>query len=303
MIVTAVSAIGIAVYPWLFCNNDLHRKEEKKNLWYLYVGITASSFQDMKVVFHATILYFGSFACSWLNYYHHARIMQSNDERRSKLPLLPKPRYMIVAFNRLWIKPTKQSLQSFLKDETYRWTILRNLLIAPISEECVFRACIIAPLLSSHMGTAISSSDGHLSLSPTQVCWIAPLFFGVAHLHHFYEQYRRLPLLQRTKEAILKLTLGLLFQLSYTTLFGAYASHVFIRTGSLLSAILVHMFCNYMGLPEISFVSPTSGLHGYRWLILVTYIIGIAIFIKGFDSSFLGLFPPESVLATIAVES
>lgn len=304
-IVTVVSAMGIAVYPWLFCdNNDLLIEEEKKNLWYSYVGITAASFQ-VKVVLHATILYFGSFACSWMNYYHHARIMQLNEERRSKLPLLPKPRYIIISFSRLWIKPTQESLQSFFKDETYRWTILRNLLIAPISEECVFRACIIAPLLSSHNmdTTTTSNSDGHISLSPTQVCWIAPLFFGVAHLHHFYEQYRRLPILQRTKETILKLTLGLLFQFSYTTLFGAYASHVFIRSGSLLSVILVHMFCNYTGLPEIDFVSPTSGLHCYRWLLLVAYIIGIVIFIKGFDSSFLGLFPLESVLATIAVES
>ena len=297
-IVLAVAAVCIAVYPSLFYEHSMHREV---NPWYRYIGVSASLddiqlLQDIKVVLHAAMLYLGSFTFYWLHFYHYARILQMEVERRPrnskeqqqstvplgcKLPLLPKPQYMIKSLNRLWIKPTKESLQSFLKDETYRWTILRNMLIAPISEEVIFRACMIAPLLSSQ-------------LSPTQVCWIAPLFFGVAHLHHFYEQYRQLPLQKRTKQAILHLIVGLLFQLIYTTLFGAYASHLFVRTGSLLAVIFVHIFCNYMGLPEFSFALPTSGLYCYRWLLWCAYFIGIVLFIKGFDSSW--LFPEESKL-------
>jgi prenyl protein peptidase len=41
-----------------------------------------------------------------------------------------------------------------------------------------------------------------------------------------------------------------LFQLTYTTLFGGYATFVFMRTGSLLSVVLLHTFCNWMGLPR-----------------------------------------------------
>lgn len=39
-------------------------------------------------------------------------------------------------------------------------------------------------------------------------------------------------------------------QFTYTTLFGGYATFVYLRTGSLLSVILVHTFCNWMGLPR-----------------------------------------------------
>jgi prenyl protein peptidase len=40
------------------------------------------------------------------------------------------------------------------------------------------------------------------------------------------------------------------FQLAYTTLFGAYATFLYLRTGSLLAVVLVHAFCNWMGLPR-----------------------------------------------------
>ena len=39
-------------------------------------------------------------------------------------------------------------------------------------------------------------------------------------------------------------------QFTYTTLFGGYATFVYLRTGSLLSVILVHTFCNWMGFPR-----------------------------------------------------
>jgi len=294
-VVVALASMGIAIYPWLFCDDG--------NIWYRYIGINASR-NSPKAVLHAAMLYLGSITFHWLHFYHYARILQMEEMRprnstlkssvtvSTKLLLLPKPQYMIISVNRLWIKPSKESLQSFLKDESYRWTILRNLLIAPISEEVIFRACMIVPLLSSS-----ENDNDTLKLSPTQICWIAPLFFGVAHLHHFYEQYRQLPAVQRTKQAILQLIVGLLFQLTYTILFGAYASHLFIRTGSLLAVIFVHIFCNYMGLPEVSFASPTSGLHCYRWLLWCAYFMGIALFIKGFNSSW--VFPDESVLPSL----
>jgi prenyl protein peptidase len=37
----------------------------------------------------------------------------------------------------------------------------------------------------------------------------------------------------------------------YTTIFGAYATFLYIRTGSLFTVILVHAFCNWSGLPRI----------------------------------------------------
>ncbi|XP_017392503.1 CAAX prenyl protease 2 isoform X5 [Cebus imitator] len=55
-----------------------------------------------------------------------------------------------------------------------RW--LRNQVIAPLTEELVFRACML-PMLAPCMG-----------LGPA--VFTCPLFFGVAHFHHIIEQLR-----------------------------------------------------------------------------------------------------------------
>lgn len=34
-------------------------------------------------------------------------------------------------------------------------------------------------------------------------------------------------------------------------MFGAYATFIFMRTGSLISVIILHSFCNWMGLPRV----------------------------------------------------
>ena len=298
-VVVAVAAAGVVIYPLLFC--EYLREADEMILWYRCIGIKSGNIlEDLKAILHVAILYAGSFATRFIRVYHYARILQIEGKQRNKniitnnnIPVLPKLKHIVASANRLWVHPIRGSIQTlFLEDETFRWIILRNLLIAPASEEVIFRACIIAPLLTSH-----NDNDVHLKLTTTEVCWIAPLFFGVAHLHHFHEQYRRLSLLKRTKQNILRLIVGVLFQFTYTTLFGAYASHLFIRTGSLLSVIFVHIFCNYMGLPEVSFASPTSGLHCYRWMLWCAYLIGIVLFIKGFESTF--LFPEKSVLSSL----
>jgi len=72
------------------------------------------------------------------------------------------------------------------------------------------------------------------------------VIFGLAHIHHFYE-FR----LTHPRTPLLGALLRSLFQLVYTTLFGAYATFLFLRTGSLLVAIVAHTFCNWMGLPRL----------------------------------------------------
>jgi len=108
---------------------------------------------------------------------------------------------------------------------------LRNFFVAPFVEEFVFRACML-PMLTASMGTWIG----------VVVC---PLFFGVAHLHHLVEWYRwrQQPLVN----ALLMTTI----QFCYTSLFGLYSAFLFIRTGNLASPVVSHMFCNFMGLPDI----------------------------------------------------
>lgn len=83
------------------------------------------------------------------------------------------------------------------------------------------------------------------SMSPTKIIFITPLYFGIAHVHHLFEsrlsdpRARWLPLIIRT-----------VVQFGYTTLFGWYATFLYLRTGSLLAVCLVHSFCNINGLPR-----------------------------------------------------
>lgn len=79
----------------------------------------------------------------------------------------------------------------------------------------------------------------------TRTIFLSPLLFGLAHFHHFYEF--------RVTHPDAPLSLGLLrsvVQLGYTTLFGAYATFLHLRTGSLLAIFVVHAFCNCMGFPR-----------------------------------------------------
>ena len=310
-VILVVIITGVGFYPLLFCQQyhiDTSEADEIIPPWYRYLGISWQPLQDMKIVLHVLILYLGALTCTWLKIYHHARILHwENDNKKKnegkasritsvsiqKLPILINPKDLHQSLKHTWIRPTHTSLKSFCDDEDYRWMILRNLCIAPLAEEVIFRACILPPLLACH--TTYKSSHGS-SLSPTQASWIAPLFFGVAHLHHFYEKYRHIPPIQRTTKLIGQLLLIVAAQWTYTTLFGAYVSHVFVRTGSLSGVVVAHIICNYMGLPDISFAYSTSNLHVYFWLICIIYFVGIYGFIVGFDSI---LFPKESVLLSL----
>ena len=72
-----------------------------------------------------------------------------------------------------------------------------------------------------------------------------PIIFGLAHIHHFYE-FR----ITHPNTPVAAAVIRSVFQLGYTTLFGSYATFLYLRTGSLLAVIVVHSFCNWMGLPR-----------------------------------------------------
>ncbi|KAL4782284.1 Sucrase/ferredoxin-like-domain-containing protein [Aspergillus varians] len=113
------------------------------------------------------------------------------------------------------------------------WIGWRNYVAGPITEEVMFRSAII-PL---HLLARVS---------PGRIVCIAPLYFGVAHVHHFYE-FR----LTHPDTSIIAAVLRSVFQFGFTTVFGWYATFVYLRTGSLLAVILIHAFCNWCGLPRL----------------------------------------------------
>ncbi|CAD7702370.1 unnamed protein product [Ostreobium quekettii] len=132
---------------------------------------------------------------------------------------------------------------------------LRNLLIAPITEEWVFRGCMVGMLKLEGW------EDG-------QTTFAAPLFFGVAHIHHIYQ------LVLHQSYTVVEAVLEVLFQVLYTTAFGWYAVFVLLHTKSLPACVLCHCACNLLGLP----ILPEMIQHERKRFWLVTTAIGIISF-------------------------
>jgi prenyl protein peptidase len=79
-----------------------------------------------------------------------------------------------------------------------------------------------------------------------QIVFLTPLYFGIAHVHHLYEFHITHPEVPK-----LMATLRSLFQFTYTSLFGFFATFLYLRTGNVYICILAHTFCNWMGLPRV----------------------------------------------------
>jgi prenyl protein peptidase len=94
----------------------------------------------------------------------------------------------------------------------------------------------------------------------------------IAHLHHGYESFVKKG---RTRQAAIQAALIALVQLTYTSLFGWFATFLFLRTSSLLAPCLCHSFCNLMGFPDISNIQ----YYG-RWKIWIylAFVLGIVLF-------------------------
>ena len=152
--------------------------------------------------------------------------------------------------------------------------ILRNLIIAPISEEIVFRALMVS--ISSHFHcVSIDIHTCHQNL-----IYVCPIYFGFAHIHHFYEKIR-------SGSSISTALIGSIVQFTYTYIFGVIAVILFLRTNVIYAPIVSHIFCNMQGLPTIDFMYSSdhpyssnrlSYLYPYRYIFLLFYIGGIICF-------------------------
>jgi prenyl protein peptidase len=210
---------------------------------------TASSCS--RVLLHAVILYIGPVT-------EGAALVAFHVQRRPSG--FSWQRYIQGLYN-VHVGPTLQSLH---QSTHTKWVTLRNLVLAPALEEIAFRACLVPVLLAS-------------DLSPVVVCWTAPLFFGVAHVHHAVSRLRQGGLPPAT------VAFQTTFQFAYTTLFGAYASYAYLQTqGSTVAIILVHSYCNWMGLPTLAFLDQAHSLYGYRHALLGVHVMGLLGFTAGF---------------------
>ncbi|EFJ19675.1 hypothetical protein SELMODRAFT_110711, partial [Selaginella moellendorffii] len=138
----------------------------------------------------------------------------------------------------------------FLGQDVVAW---RNYVVAPLSEEIVFRACMIPLLLCG-------------GYSPTAAILISPTFFSLAHVHRFWELVHHERFTPKRAAFVvgkfsfpscsfLILQATLLYfpvaQLGYTIVFGCYAAFLYVRTGHLIAAVVPHIFCNIMGFPDL----------------------------------------------------
>lgn len=130
---------------------------------------------------------------------------------------------------------------------------IRNHVMAPISEEFTFRACMMPLLLAA--------------FAPTTAIALTPLFFGLAHLHHAVERHRAgIPGLQ--------IALMSAVQFTYTSVFGVYSAYLFARTGHYVAPVVAHAFCNHMGVPNWSDVQQEA-LTGRRRRMMAAYVAGL----------------------------
>ena len=202
------------------------------------------------VLFHTALLYLGPIVKTFVEVYDHVR-------RRDGVVSVSRFGRVFYA---VYLNPTVSALLHPINDSE-RWTRLRNFIVAPVTEEIVFRACMVPVLRSTGMTTA-------------RVAVTAPLFFGFAHGHHALVKLRQ-------NQGLHSVVLETIFQFTYTSVFGAYVSYAFLLTGSLVAVTACHAFCNAMGLPDVSFLSSSSPLHHHHLLLLSTFIIGMIGFIAG----------------------
>ncbi|KAF3935581.1 hypothetical protein ABW19_dt0203555 [Dactylella cylindrospora] len=142
-----------------------------------------------------------------------------------------------------------QSLIMDVKTSVSSWIGWRNFIVSPITEELTFRSHIISLHLSVPNPSIVT------------LVFLTPLYFGIAHLHHFYEFT-----LTHPDSSYTFALLRSFIQFGYTTLFGWYAAWLYLRFGSLWTVIIVHSFCNVMGLPRF-----TGKLPGEIWKTWVYY--------------------------------
>ena len=123
---------------------------------------------------------------------------------------------------------------------------LRNLVVGPVSEEWVFRACM-CPLLRG------------AGLSDSACVFTSGAVFGLAHVHHVFDANAP--------------WIAVAVQFTYTSLFGTYSSYLFLRSGMLYGAVLAHAFCNLMGLPDFGRAIDEKRTTG------VAFVVGLGSFI------------------------
>jgi prenyl protein peptidase len=256
----AVAMGSILTYPLLFC--DLGGAET----WSIIAILQPQHVRG--VLLHTMLLYSGPMVEAVFRIYDH----RQRSIQRGKLPSSSFPGDIF----QILLKPSLASAINPVT-QTERWCNIRNMVVAPVTEEIVFRGCMVPALLATGM-------------TPLKTALVAPLFFGVAHAHHAILRFRQ-------GERLGRVLIITLFQFTYTSLFGSYAAYALIRTGSVAAVVVSHAYCNWMGLPDMSFLQTRSPLYRHRTVLVAMYVLGAFAFKFGLSTDV--LLPLPSVLPSM----
>ena len=153
-----------------------------------------------------------------------------------------------------------RSYLSSLSSERVLLIKARNLVLAPVCEEFIFRGCVISLLLAASL--------------PYSACLLlSPLLFGLSHLHHL------VGLMRAKGMPVPQAVAAVSFQLVHTTLFGTFAAYVYLCTGSVVACMLCHAFCNLMEFPDLGWIGDTRHTaHKRRLSVAVVFVAGMLLF-------------------------
>jgi prenyl protein peptidase len=241
----------------------------------LYAGLKSEIAACGTVILHTTLLYLGPIVHNVAAVLDLLQQKRANSSSTSSSCQLTVQSFSYVYY-RMFLEPTLCSLRFRRNFESSRsgWIAWRNLIIAPVTEEIVFRGCIVSCL------AVLSSESVPLNLSSLSTLWVtitAPLFFGLSHVHHGLVKLRR-------GHDQLSVAVQTFVQFAYTSLFGSYATYVFLQTRSLFAPTLCHAYCNGMGLPDLSFLQQHSPLYRFRGLIMGAHFAGLLCFLTTVSS-------------------
>lgn len=137
------------------------------------------------------------------------------------------------------------------------WVWRRDVIVGPITEEIVFRAC--SSTLMAHV------------YGPKWTMLLNPIPFAASHFHHIWDDQRR-------GHSLAHSILQRGFQFCYTYLFGAFATYLQLTTRHAIVPIIAHSICNAQGLPLLLEV-PNYPKRRDRWALYGAYFGGFAAFV------------------------
>ncbi|KAG7820464.1 hypothetical protein KL928_001901 [Ogataea angusta] len=129
---------------------------------------------------------------------------------------------------------------------------LRNIVIAPITEEMTYTASILG-LYGPFLDSPVRS----------KIIYLSPLLFGLAHVTHAYDSWKH------EKVPLAAILVSFLFRTLYTTFFGILTNLIFVNSHSVWTCVAAHCWCNFMTFPLFTVEGPV-------WWQTLYYVLSLA---------------------------